>query len=1346
MKINNANLTPDDTWLVLHQEVEENKFSNHSIESINDFYAVGIGQIMTKVFDINHLMDNTRDKTPADRLIKKIRFQVSFDNIKMKAPVTAGYCSGKEKILTPITAHIEDRTYSSNLYVDVTIRAWAYNHDGSETERESRVLNFRLANIPTMVGSDLCNLNAKSKETLVQLHEDPRDARAYFIKNGKEWAIDNIESIAFNQPRIFNNAWRLEIQRLEFISKPGDTYQNSKQVILRMMNNGALTLEIVTQNLRNIQFPFYLIFRALGWTTDKEMLDNVLYGHAGYPTDERVGAVTDSDILFRKMYQIIEDAINAPYDTKTYKFGASATLHERFEVLTFLVKHMPRETFKDMDFLKPEHIQQAVTKLLKHFDEDLLPHIGMDETARPAKLRFLGHLINRMMYVRLGLLTPTDRDGYTTKRVHTVGISLGKAFKTHFNASIVNQVRKQFIKDFKAMSFASVNLQQTFQISVNGADFERLLMQSITSATQTTLRVNKHHTIINRLSSQLLDRKNYTKIYSTLRMIISPNSDSSKSSDRAKDMRMPHPSSQGFICYVQSAEGGEKIGLHKQMGISASICSYGSSELLKQTIMADTVHFVKLANVAPYNVRNMAKVLVNGDWIGCSPDSAALIDHYTLMRRMQKIDKFTTLEWDNVMNEVNFWVDYGRPRRPVIIVYNNIRDWRALGLKAPATLDKFEQGVGLTPEVMRDLKAGRLRMEDLLKMHIVEYLTPQEQVRMDFAADINHLNAHRNDPLRQFSYCDVPEAMFGIAALTGPLANYNQTPRNTFQTSQVRQTGGYYAYNWAHRLDKDTFLQYQVEQPLVYTRINDYIPPNGAMCIVAVACYSGYNEEDSLVWNKATSERLKFNGSWFTYDKVELEKNEDFANPDVARTTGIKNYANYGKLGKNGIVAVGTIVRKGDVVVGKVKRLPKNIAEEKKVDFIDQSLVYKMEFPAIVHNVVIAKDDDATTFAKIAYRSMKPIIIGDKFCRREAAEVLTKKGWIAFKELTLNDEVATLVNDSDIVYCKPEAIHKFECVDEDMYSIKSQQIHEVCTMNHKMYVKRRDKTSYELIEARNVMGKRISFKKDGHNINQDYNDEAILYNGKEYTYPMDAYLRLLGQFVSDGWVQNYDKRSKRIVISAIKPRKILYLQETCRQLGIELTSKFNERKEQFANSKYQNIDGKHYINNMQLFQEFLPLSVGATNKYLPDWCMDLSERQSRIIIETMLDAGDGTYTNTGSAKIFTSSKRLANQLTQLALHAGWSASITVRYEAGTPFTIANRQSTYSVDALSVDIVKSKNNPTINHGHIHEQNGQDERIIKYTGTVMCITVPSHVFYCRENTTSPGSWTGNSARSG
>jgi DNA-directed RNA polymerase beta subunit len=977
----NNKLTPDDTFNIIHQEIVEKGLTSHALDSMNDFYNVGVEQIMTKVFDIDTTFDNERDKTPADKSIAKIRFQVQFSNISLKAPITAGYCSGKDKILTPNIAHIEDRTYSSNLYTDATIKAWAYHHDGRVEERTALVQNFRLTKIPTMVGTEICNTYNKSREALQIMREDPKDPKCYFIKNGKEWVIDNIESMAFNQPRIFNNAWQREVQRLEFISKPGDTYQNSKQIVIRLMTNGAITIELATPNMRSILFPFYIVFRALGWATDREMFDSIMGGPVGYPDAPITQSNDDRGKLFRRMYSILEDAMHASYDTKNYKFGEPHQMHSQTEILRYLATHMPRDQFKDLDFEKEEHMQQAVTKILKYFDEDLFPHIGMEEHHRHTKLRFLGHLVNRMMYVHLGLLDPTDRDSYTTKRVHAAGISLGKAFKTHFNASIVNQIRKHFMKDFKAMSFHSVNLAQVFQISVNGADFERLLIQAIASSSS-TLRVSKTRSVANRVSSQLFERKNYTKMLSTIRMINTPNSDSAKGSDRAKEMRMPTASAQGFICYTQSADHGEKVGLHKQLCIGSSVSSYDSGDMLKDTLLRDKERLRPWSEIHDYETPGLCKVFANGDLIGCCESASDYVYHYTWVRRHGGLSKYTTIEWNNNMNEVGFWVDYGRPIRPILIVYNNIRDWRYLGLKEPAKLENFRQGVALTEKHLRDLKSGKINMDDLRAAGIVEYLTPQEQVRMYVAIDINHLNQHEKDPLHQFTHCDNPETLLGLAALTGPLAANNQTTRNTFQSSQTRQTGGIYAHNWAHRIDKDTFLQYQVEHPLIYTRVNNYIPPNGANIIYAVACYTGYNEEDSTVWNKCTSERLKFNGSWFSYEKAELEKNEQFTNPDITQTSGIKSYANYKKLGKNGIVPIGTVVRKNDVLVGKVKRLPKNIAEEKKVNFIDASLVYKLEFPAIVHDIEISKDDEATTFCKIAFRSLKNITPGDKFSSR----------------------------------------------------------------------------------------------------------------------------------------------------------------------------------------------------------------------------------------------------------------------------------------------------------------------------------------------------------------------------
>ena len=70
--------------------------------------------------------------------------------------------------------------------------------------------------------------------------------------------------------------------------------------------------------------------------------------------------------------------------------------------------------------------------------------------------------------------------------------------------------------------------------------------------------------------------------------------------------------------------------------------------------------------------------------------------------------------------------------------------------------------------------------------------------------------------------------------------------------------------------------------------------------------------------------------------------------------------------------------------------------------------------------------------------------------------------------------------------------------------------------------------------------------------------------------------------------------------------------------------------------------------------------------------------------------------------------------------------------------------TANFDQYRVAIVRTKNQPMVNHGHTHEQNALIERIINYNGKIHCITVPTSVFYVRRH--GKPTWTGNSSRTG
>ena len=67
----------------------------------------------------------------------------------------------------------------------------------------------------------------------------------------------------------------------------------------------------------------------------------------------------------------------------------------------------------------------------------------------------------------------------------------------------------------------------------------------------------------------------------------------------------------------------------------------------------------------------------------------------------------------------------------------------------------------------------------------------------------------------------------------------------------------------------------------IYRYMNFRDLPSGVNCIVAIACYTGYNQEDSLIFNQGSIDRGLFRSHFFrTYNK-EVECNPSNYNSQV---------------------------------------------------------------------------------------------------------------------------------------------------------------------------------------------------------------------------------------------------------------------------------------------------------------------------------------------------------------------------------------------------------------------------------------------------------------------------------
>jgi len=502
-------------------------------------------------------------------------------------------------------------------------------------------------------------------------------------------------------------------------------------------------------------------------------------------------------------------------------------------------------------------------------------------------------------------------------------------------------------------------------------------------------------------------------------------------------------------------------------------------------------------------------------------------------------------------------------------------------------------------------------------------------------------------------------------------------------------------------------------------------------------CYTGYNVEDAVLINEGSLKRGLFRTTYYTTYESHEEKSKTGMSTVDKVFTNIENEANvvgtkpgydYSKLDKYGLIRENTQVDDKTVLIGLT-----SMGSENKTIRSDESKVPKKGQLGIVDKSFITDGEEGFRIAKIRIREERIPTLGDKMaCALPTQQVLTNIGWIEIKDIDINiHKVATLDTNGNMCYEYP--VNKFEYDHNGkMYYVKNKQVHLICTLNHKLYVKKRCNKKYELIESKDIIGKMVRFKKSMSNIEPDIEWMNI----DEKQYKMDDWLQLLGMFISDGSVNN-----RAVVLSCHKQRKVDFNTNILKKLNLEY--KHDTHHGYFALNK-----GKY----PEIYRELKKYSLGALKKYLPEYVWNLSQRQSIILMEALLQ-GDGHTYKDGFSRYGTISIKLANDISRLAVRCGWSGIIKIAEEPGneghniTGTMGYNKDKTHIINVRNtyykISIIRKQNEPYINK----KVNGSnEEKLIDYEGKVYCIEMPSsNLYYMRENIFTASMLIGNS-RSG
>lgn len=125
--------------------------------------------------------------------------------------------------------------------------------------------------------------------------------------------------------------------------------------------------------------------------------------------------------------------------------------------------------------------------------------------------------------------------------------------------------------------------------------------------------------------------------------------------------------------------------------------------------------------------------------------------------------------------------------------------------------------------------------------------------------------------------------ILGVCASIIPFPDHNQSPRNTYQSAMGKQAMGIYTSNYQVRMDTLAHVLYYPQRPLVCTRSMDFLHfkelPSGCNSIVAIASYSGYNQEDSIMINQSAIERGFFRSVFFRTYNESKGQFENFEQP-----------------------------------------------------------------------------------------------------------------------------------------------------------------------------------------------------------------------------------------------------------------------------------------------------------------------------------------------------------------------------------------------------------------------------------------------------------------------------------
>jgi DNA-directed RNA polymerase II subunit RPB2 len=910
----------------------------HQLESYNNFVNFQIQKTIDMFNPVQICSEQDYNKEAGKY---NLEIFITFENFHLYRPQIHEN-NGASKLMFPQEARLRNFTYASMMTIDLNIKYIVRTGDNLENcQTFYKILpKIHIGKLPIMLKSSVCVLNQYKHINNDVTGECKFDAGGYFIINGSEKTVLGQERAAENRVYCFNvskgnNKWNW---MAEIKSVPDFKCISPKQInmMITSKNSGfGNSIYIQIPRLKN-PVPLFIVFRALGILSDKDICEKIVL------------KLDDKKL-------------------KSMLFGLQGSIVEAQSILTQdeAIKYlMSQAMFTPINMDKESGLKKKREFTLDILNNDLFPHCH-DETQ---KIYFLGYMANKLLRCSFEWIEPDDRDSYLNKRIDLTGTLLNNLFRNYFN-KLVKDMQKQIVREINNGSWRStedynniINNTNIYKI-VKSTTIENGVKRALSTGDFGIKNVNSNKVGV----AQVLNRLTYISSLSHLRRINTPIDKSGK----LIPPRKLHASSWGYLCPAETPEGAS-VGVVKNLSYMTHITIPANSNPVHEYI---NIHIKKLEECSSDELNEEVKVFVNGAWLGVSLDPENLYRNFQEKKRRGIINIYTSVIFDYANKEIRICNDAGRLTRPVLRVRNN--------------------NVLITKEIIDKVKLGEYEWNDLLTSSkldesVIEYIDPEEQSFGMIAMKPEKLYKQEQF-IYNYTHMEIhPSTIFGILASCIPFPDHNQSPRNTYQSAMGKQAMGVYVTNYDNRMDKTAYVLSYPARPLVDTRVMGMVQldkiPAGCPVVVAIMTHSGYNQEDSLLFNQGSIERGLFQATILHTEKDEDKKingdEEIRCKPDPSKTKGMK-FGNYNKINSKGVMHENTLIENRDVIISKVVPIKENRNDHTKViKYEDLSRTYRTSEECYVDKNFIDRNGDGYSFCKVRVRTVRRPVIGDKFSSR----------------------------------------------------------------------------------------------------------------------------------------------------------------------------------------------------------------------------------------------------------------------------------------------------------------------------------------------------------------------------